>query len=270
MRASFVSLSLAVAFAASSASAHLPGLDDKEWLGRFMGYQDRSFRFGLMVDGKGLIQPMKDRKSPVNDRSCPTLYFIVEEMVPGRDPVTKKIDPTTLETTDQPTLGPGTVTFRGKVSGDAVFEAVVTNDRGNFSVGGHIVDPGKTKHPLRFSVRATFRSIYYKPANDKAFEKKLSKDGVSLVRLDGKKLKFDGGEEVDAKSDEVNGSGIQEAQISFSPYMGNDFVFKASPNSSLRLWNQGPGPLHQGFSLNWYPDPANDPENKARLHFTVK
>lgn len=252
------------------AMAYLPDIGEKPWVGYFLGHQERKFRFGLNIEGKGLIQPMRDRKKPVGERTCPTVEVVIEELVPGRSPVRKKIQPMSLESSDPPTTTAGKVTYRGKVTGDAAFEVVLENDRGDFAIGGRITDPGKLKNPLRFSVRVQYRGIYYKPKKNKAFEKKASKDRLDLVWTDGKKVKFDGFEKVDAKSDEVNGPGIQEIDVDFSPYEGNEFVFKASPNSSMRLWNNKSDSLYKGFSINWFPDPAKDPEHQARLHFTVK
>jgi hypothetical protein len=38
----------------------------------------------------------------------------------------------------------------------------------------------------------------------------------------------------------------------------------------MELWNRLEQPLHEGFAINWYPDPATDPDGKSRLKFTVK
>ena len=267
----FVSCCAALWFAASpSVKASLPALDEQPWIGHFIGYEDRKFRFGLTMQGKGVIQPMKNRTTPVFEKVCPKVLISVEELVPGREPVVKRIQPETLETSDEATTEPESVSFRGKVTGDAAFEVSIENKRGDFAIGGRVTDPGKLKNPLRFTIQVDFSDIYPNSEKNKAFEKKIEKDRVSIKRFDGKRLKLDGSDKVDAKSEEVNGTGIESLEAEFSPFAGVSFEFGATGSSIIKLSNKGEAPLYEGFTIHWIPDAAKDTDGKARLHFTAK
>jgi hypothetical protein len=59
-------------------------------------------------------------------------------------------------------------------------------------------------------------------------------------------------------------------KVEIGAYQGKALEFTASENSKIALWTRLEQPFNEGFSINWYPDPAKDPETKARLNFTVK
>jgi hypothetical protein len=87
---------------------------------------------------------------------------------------------------------------------------------------------------------------------------------------DGKRIKKDFEEVVDATSKDLNGPGISSAEVTASGYQGNRLIFTAAPNSAMSLQNAAPGPLHEGFLIFWTADTAKDPDGKARLAIEVK
>jgi hypothetical protein len=268
----------------SPALADLPSLPDKPWQEYFLVTENRNFIFGLNNwAGGNLIPAGKGGKEISIQYHLPVTFFI-EEVLPSGATVTKKIIPESLETKDKATLKPGKATFRGKVTGDASFEAHVEVDRGIVSVGGRLLNPGTlTKNPLRFGVRVTVPDVYRnakKAGKDgdkdaakdaaKEFEKKVKDDRYSMVWSDGKRVRFDGTDKIEADPKNVNGPGITELKVEIGPYQGKSLEFSASENSKIALWTRLEQPFSSGFSINWYPDPAKDPETKARLKFTVK
>ena len=256
--------------ASPSVQSALPALDERPWIGHFIGYEDRKFRFGLTMQGKGSIVPMKDRNKPFNDRTCPTFEIAVQELVPGRDPVLKRIQPNSLETADPPTTKLEKTSFRGKVTGDASFEVFIENNRGDFTIGGRVLDPGKIKNPLRFTIQVKFPNAYPYGKKNKAFEKRVSKDRVTVERTDGKRIKLAADEKNALETGESHEPGIRKAHVDFDAHDGAAFEFSASGASLLKLIGTEGSPLYEGFTVQWIPDPAKDPEAKDRLHLTVE
>lgn len=257
------------------ASAQLPSLDKQPWMGHFGAYESRRVRVGLTAIGKITINPLDNKGDPIDMHHLVPVNFGIEETQPGGKVVMKRLQQDSLETTDVPTDELGKVTFSGKVTGGASFEATVEQQRGYILIGGRVLDPGTLKNPLRFVVNVGFSSMYHKVKKEtkreiSAYEKKIKKDAIRLKWTDGESEKKTLSEPVDAKSTEINGPGISEIELETGAYKDRKFTFNAAPNSSMTLSNKKPGPLHDGFTITWAADPVKDPEGKARFSFTVK
>jgi hypothetical protein len=269
------SLLLAV-FAAPPAAADLPGINEQPWLGHFAGLESKRFKFGITSKGEMTLTPIDDKGKEVSFVLAIPINIGIEEVMPDGRVSLRGIQPETLETKDATSTRFEKATIRGKTTGDASFEATIEMDRGALNIGGRITDPGTlTKNPIRFAVVARIPSAYRneKPADkraEKAFQKKIEDDRIELRWTDGKRLKQTFEKDVDAASAEINGPGIAAAIAEITAYRGRKFEFTASENSSMRLRNTKPGPLHTGFSIHWTPDAAKDPEGKARLTIEVK
>lgn len=266
----------AFAMSGGSALAELPSMNERPWLGYFLGTKNRDFSFGLTAQGGGMITPIGKGDKELSTQLRVQVAFVIEEVLPDGRAISKNILPETLESKDPATAKPGKVTFHGKVTGDASFEAFVEVERGTIAVGGRVLDPGTlTKNPLRFSVRAIFPEAYRsakKTEKDaaKAFAKKLKDDRYAVLWTDGKRAKFNGADPIEADPKKVNGLGIAGLEVAVAAYQGKVFVFSASEQSKMALWTSKAQPFNEGFSINWYPDPAKDPEAKARFKFTIK
>jgi len=255
--------------------AALPELKDP-WFGQFLTHTNKKFSFGLNSLAEGKLTPMGKSGKPINYQMVLPVAFIVEEILPNGRVVAKKILPDTLASSDAATAKPGKVSFHGNVTGGASFEGHVEVEHGVVSVGGRLLDPGTlTKNPLRFGIRVTFPNAYRSvPQHDKrelkAFEALLKEDRFSMVRSDEKHVKLTGSDKIGPESTGVNGTGIAELKVAVSAYQGKVFEFAATHHSKMELWNRLEQAVHQGVVINWYPDPAQDPDAKARLQFEVK
>ncbi len=257
--------------------AELPGLSEKEWLGHFVGFQNKKVRFGITTQGKATIKILGEDSEPLNQRLAIPVEFLVEEVMPDGKITAKSIKPETLESAQPATNKPENMVIRGKVTGDASFEAFVNEDRGVISLGGRLLDRGNlTRNPVRFLLRLKFPNAYpsAKTDGDKDKEKelkdKMKNDRLQLTWSDGKRVKQAVDKAVDAGSQEINGPGIAAMQVEFTTYDEKKLEIIASENSSMRLSNTQSAPLNEGFMLTWMVDPAKDPEGKARLSFEVK
>lgn len=258
------------------ASAQLPALDHKPWLGHYAAVEHKRFNLGVTAQGKITLIPMGKSGKPVSQDLAIPILVGIEEMQPNGQYSLKAIQPATLESSSPATDKLENAVIRGKVTGDASFEVTLEQERGVISVGGRMLDPGKLKAPSRFVVRVRFPSAYphvrklRDKDDEKAFQKKVEDDQIDLRWTDGKRKKQALDETVDASSKEINGPGIAVAEVEISSYQRRKVLLTSSENSHLSLWNGGSAPLHEGFTFVWTPEAAKDPEGKARLTLEFK
>jgi len=275
----------AIAISASGlfpAKGELPMLQERNWVGNFVGFENKNFQFSVATEGKAKIEVTGKKGATIGSKLAVPIDFVVQETMPDGKFVTKAIKPETLESAQGATLKPSNIVIRGKTTGDAAFECYLTEDRGVFSLGGKLLDSGTlTKNPLRFAIRVSFPDAYYSEKESpkekvderkaaEAFEQKISKDRVQLKWTDGKSSRPSVADPVDAGSKEISGPGIAALGVEFSSYQEKKFLLLASENSLMTLRNSDTKPLHAGFYVYWVADPAKDPEGKARLTIEVK
>ena len=262
-------------FGLQTVSAQLPSLDEQPWIGHFIGHEGRRVRVGVTALGKISIYALNNKGEPIDFHHPVSLVFGIEETLPNGKTQMKNLVAESLETTDAATEKLEKATIRGKVTGDAAFETTIEQQRGYIMIGGRVTDPGTLKNPLRFVVTTKFPSLYGKVKKEtkkeiSAYEKKTKNDGIQVKWTDGKRLKKTLSESVDASSPEINGPGISEVEFETGAYPDRKFVFNSSPNSSMKLSNNGSAPLHEGLTITWAAEPGKDPDGKARFAFDVK
>lgn len=267
--------SLAFAAGATHLRAELPMMSDKEWLGYFIGSETKRYQFGMTPDGKCAVKVFDKKGDPLSSKMSILVDFIVEEIAPDGKAKVRAIVPKSLESEHPSVNKINDAVVRGKVTGDATFEALVSEDRGMILLGGRILDPGTVKSPLRFSIRVKFPESYqYDILDDKqkikAFENKTKNDRIQIIRTDKKRVKPSLFEDVDASSAELNGPGVAALQLEMASFHDKKIEISAGENSSMLLSNPEPRPLYKGFFLTWSADPVKDPEGKSRLMVDVK
>lgn len=275
----------------TDARAQLPALEEQPWMGYFAVFGNKRFNIGVTSQGQIKLSPMNEKGQQVTQQLDIAITAGIEEILPDGRAVMKQLNPETLTSEQPATAKLEKTTIRGKVTGDAEFELNIEQSRGIIFIGGRVLDPGKlTKNPLRFAVRARIPNGYPHEKNkpsategdddskqdreakkaEKAFMKKIEDDSLEVKWTDGKRVKRDFVEPVEAASKDLCGPGITSAEVEISSYKGKRFVFTASPNSSITLWNEKPAPLYTGFTINWSADPAKDADGKARLAVEVR
>ncbi|MEO5715115.1 MAG: hypothetical protein ABIT37_16675 [Luteolibacter sp.] len=281
-RAGFVACLLAGVSGADSARAELPSLDDRKWVGCFLAHESKQYQFSVTTQGRGKIEVIGQKGDPVSSKLAVSVDFQIQETLPDGKVVAKSVKPETLESTQAATTKLNNIVIRGKVAGDAGFEACVSEEKGAVSVGGKLLEQGTLKNPLRFVIRVNFPDAYASakekkadPKEDakkaaRAFEQRIEKDRLQLKWTDGKSHKQDLAANVEAGSKEINGPGIAALSLEFSSYQEKKFILLASENSSMTLSNASSKPLNTGFAVIWAADPGKDPEGKARLSIEAK
>jgi hypothetical protein len=281
----FASLVLAVS-GIQTASAQLPIIYDAPWRGFFAAHAGKTFQLGIASQGDMQLKPVDRAGSPMGFDPI-VINAAVLETLPNGTSVTRGLIPESLETSDPVTTKMEKVTFRAKVEGGASFEVSVEQTRGIIFAGGRILDPGTLKNPLRVIFLASFSHFYVfhvgehaksdemdereKKKLQKAFERKIQGDSLSMKLKDGKRTKQKLGDSMDAAvAKEINGPGIVEFEMECVDYPDRKILLNSSPNSSMSLFAPAAGPVYQGFTVQWTPDTAKDPEGKARLAINVR
>lgn len=255
--------------------AELPSLEDREWLGHFLGFQNKKYAFGITDKGKAMVRVLDKKGSALAKRLNISVDFVMEEEFPDGKVTVRSIKPESLESTHPASNEIRDAVIRGKVTGGGSFEIFLHEDRGLLSLGGCVLDPGSSKNPLRFSVQLSFPEAYPRTELEdrkqiRAFGNKLKDDRMFLTWTDGKRIRQSISDEIDARSAEVNGPGIRLMQLEFSTHKGNKFAIAATGASAIKLSNNGNAPLHTGFDLIWTADAEKDAAGEARLVIDVR
>lgn len=259
----------------SAARAELPLMHEKEWFGHFLGFQNKSYAFGITDKGKAMIRVLDKKGAPLAQRLNISVDFVMEEDFPSGKVTSRTIRPESLESAHPASSEIRNAVIRGKVTGGGSFEIFLHEDRGILSLGGRVLESGSPKNPLRFSILLKFPEAYPRAELEdrkqiRAFGNKLKDDRMFLTWTDSKRFRQSISDEIDAGTAEVNGSGIALMQLEYSTYGGHKFEVAATGNSTIKLSNSGKAPLHTGFDLIWTADAEKDPAGEARLVLGVR
>lgn len=259
-----------LAFVVPVSGGSLPMLEEKPWVGYFIGYESRSFHFGIDLDAGMRFMPVGKNGEAATHRTVMSMAFVVEELKPGGRIWWHAIDTESLTSETEATDDPDEeVKILGKTKSGIGFELSAEFDRSKAIFGGKVTNAGGITNPLRVAVKARFPNIYWnEDAEDKAFQKKVRKDKVEVKTLDGEREKFAAIEAVEAGK--VNGKGLSLVEVEFAGYNEKSFEFEVEGAGALELDYKGSRPLLDGFALYFRPDPAKDKEGRARMTLTFR
>ncbi len=274
-KSQIIGLLVPLLFAGGSArvdGGSLPALQVKPWEGYFVAHETRACQFALGCDGVGTITPKNRRGESFGLNRALGFVMSIEEVLPSGKVVVRRVDPDSLETKDKATTKPKTVKYRGKVTGDASFEAVMEFEGSKMRLGGRVLDPGKLKNPLRFVVKVVVRDLYHgADPKDRDFRRKVKDDEVRYETLAGKRGKIEMGEEVDADVEKtISDKGLASMRFESGVYKGRRFEFSCVDGGAIRIEHPAGKPLTGGMMIGWRPDPKKDAEGKARLEISVR
>lgn len=251
------------------AAGELPQLTVKPWIGSYSGYEHRSFHFVVGNDGECLLTPMGGKKTLMSGRLGIRIQPVVEDVLTDGRVVAKRPANDGWEAVTPAAADPEKVGYRGTVAGGARFEVMIEFDGDQIRAGGRLLAKGKLENP-RFVLRIQVPDVYYSDSKIESRKIKAKRDRVDLLRMDGKKLKLDLLTPLDAESEEFSGPGVAEARLDLAGYRGHRFHFDAGDGAAFEIWNKGELALIEGFHLAWKPDPAKDPDGKARMILRVR
>ena len=268
------SLLLLTAFISTAfANPQLPQMSDKtEWLGYFVGWEERNYVFGIGADGELNMQPKKSGKV-ISHRHVEGRYLVQEE-IKGKWVTRSFLPEGGLVSYDPKGLDPEKpVTIVATVTGDTKVEWVHMISDGRVVVKPRILEK-KTENPVRVGFLLSLPTLYRidSDTDKRELKKKLGSDAVEGRRLkDGKKVrvKFVDVDE-DINSEENLKDGASEIEVKSDQLGGKSLIFKQSADDAGRIELEAKGPLHKSFKMMWWPDPAKLGEKDCFVTFSLE
>lgn len=263
-----------------TAFGQLPTLDKQPWIGYFAAYEGTRFKVGITGRGEIKLTPLNGKGFEFGPHMTLPIRIGIEEIQPDGRTDMKVIRVETLKSEQPPTDKLERVVLQGKVSAEAVFEAIVEQKGGVISIGGRVLDKGEfKKNPVRFAVHVKVPNNYpwtreerwkSDPKKVAAFLKKIENDSIELNRIDRKRIEWTFEKPVNAASNELTGPGASRIELQMQAFADRRFLFNASENSVMTISNNPDAPLYEGFTISWVPDAEKDKDGKARLGLIVK
>lgn len=245
----------------------LPQLDKKPWTGWFAGTENRKYRFGVDRKGDAFLMPMKNREEAIYNKQWIRFSPVIQEIREDGRLVTKKSETNGWTALSEASAEAEKISYRGTVTGGAVFEVIFEIDKNEIRAGGRLVEQGTLTGNYRFAILTSIPNMHYGDKEDDKLEDKAGDDDYLFVRADGEKLKFDGWSEIDAS--EVNGEGFKSARIDIEAY-GAKLDLMAGEDGKLEFWNRGLQRAYRGVGVNWIHDHQKDPEGRSRFTIIFK
>jgi len=142
--------------------ADLPNLKEKNWIGSFIAYEGKTYQYSVLVNGKGEINVIGRKGTPLNSRISMGIELGVGEQFPDGRLGFRALEAESLESANEPTMELKNIIIKGKVQGGAAFEAYISEEHGAISIGGKLLDPGAvaSSNPLKFAVRVKVPDVY--------------------------------------------------------------------------------------------------------------
>ena len=241
-----------------AAEPQLPQMSDKtEWLGYFVGWQERSFDIGIGADGEVLLHPKKSgKRSSHKDFS---IRYILQEEINGKWVTRNLLDEKGLESADEKGLDPKKpVTIHTTFTGDTKIEWVHAISRGAMVLKPKVLEK-TTENPIRVGLSVNLPRLYRfdKEPEERELKKKVGGDTIEGIRLKDKKkvrIKFHENEK-DITGDEFLKDGASLVEVQSEGFNGNTFVFAQSSEKAGRIDVETNGPLYNSFKMMWLANP---------------
>lgn len=251
-------------------AGELPQLTKQPWLGKYSGYEHRSFLFSVGTSGEAVLLATGEKGKPMGSSTAIRFQPLIEETLPDGRKVGRVGTKGGWEAVTPAAADPEKVVYRGTVAGGARFEVTFEFDGAEIRGGGKVIEKGNLTNPHAFVLRILFPDVYYYEKDDGKKKLKAKKDRVDLLWTNGKKLKLDLVTPLDAESDKFNGPGVAQARVDLEGYQGNRFDLEAGDHARFQFWNKAEGELLDGFAFGWTADTAKDPDGKGRFVLKVR
>jgi hypothetical protein len=247
-------------------SAALPSMSKLPWIGYFMATKEKKYQITMTTAGTAKLEMLNAQGNTGHSAKSITMSFFIIETLPDGKTVNRAIIPDSL-TSDQPAeIDPKKpMVFRGKVKGDASFEAIYYPERGGYSFGGKVIDKGTLTNPLSFAVRADFAPYHFKGDDISDTEKLAKKDNIRFETTQRKREKLGFLDEKSSTS--ALPDAITNAEIATEGYSGLGFKLISSSGTSFSLSSRNEKRLLEGFGILWRTDPkaGNSPQKISFL-----
>jgi hypothetical protein len=271
MQKTFLRNAIAAAFILASSQVHadLPSMSKLPWIGYFMATKSKNYQITITTVGTAKLDVLNSQGLPGYSTPFISVAFSIMETLPDGKTIHRAVIPGSLASDQPAEVDPKKpMTFRGKVEGDAAFEAIFYPERGGFSFGGKVTEKGKLTNPLSFAIKANF--IPYHPgAGTKVdqLEKLAKRDNIRFETTQRKRDKIEFLKEITSPT--AAPEQITSAEISTEGFNRLGFKLVASTGTSFTLSGNNGKRFLEGFSLTWKTEPKTG-NSAQKISFVVK
>ena len=258
MKRSLLILS-ALASSAFAAEPQLPQMTDTgvEWLGYFVGWEDKNFDFGVGADGEVLMHPKKSGKRGSHKEF--TMRYLLQEEIKGKWVTRNLLGEGGLESPDEKGLDLKTpVTINTTFTGGTKVEWVHVLSRGKIVLKPKVLEK-ETGNTIRVGLAVSLPRLYRfdEELEDRELKKKVGGDRLEGIRLkDGKKIRIRFHEkDKDVASEDFLKDGASAVEVESEGFYGNTFVMEQSNDKAGRIDVETKGPLYNSFKVVWLANP---------------
>ncbi len=253
--------------------AELPQMSDKtEWLGYFVGWEQRNFDFGIGSDGELLMHPKKSNKRGGHKEL--SIHYVVEEEVKGRWVRRQFLKEDGLSSENEKGLDPQKpVVVVTTVTGETKVEWTHVVSRGQVVVTPKLLEK-KTGNKIRIGMEFALPRLYRfteKP-DKRELRKKVGSDYLRGTRLkDGKKvrIKFDDVDN-DITGEKFLRDGASDLEVKSKGILDKKVTIGNGSEKAGRLDVVAKGPLYNSFKMIWMADMAKLGDKGTCVTFAVE
>ena len=258
----------------------LPVLLDKPFIGCFVGFtESRDYEFALGGDGASELFFKKGRNRHTTSGCTLHLDYVVEERDESKGRwVSRKMKEDGFDTaevpTDQPEPGKPVV-FTATYTGDTRVEITHLFTKKGVEISSRLVEK-KTANEVRVGVKVLvgdmFRHIKEGELPARELKAKLRDTEVVIWpveadRSSGVKVRF---YEIGVKLPEKFPKGARKVSLESDRLADHEYTLATARESLGRFEFRQKRALLHGFSIYWWPDPAQSDERDCRLLIGVK
>jgi len=236
----------------------LPQMSDKtEWLGYFVGWEEKVFDFGIGADGEVLMHPKKSgKRGAIKDFS---IRYLLQEEIKGKWVTRNLLAEKGLESADEKGVDPKKpVTVNTTYTGGTKIEWVHLLSRGAMVLKPRILEK-TSENPIRVGLSVNLPRLYRfeKELEGRELRKKVGGDTLEGIRLkDGKKIRIKFHEnDKDVAGEEFLKDGASAIEVESGGFYGHTFVMAQSNEKAGRIDVETNGPLYNSFKLIWLANP---------------
>lgn len=250
-------------------------LDEKQWLGVFVGVEGRSFDVAIRTKGLTEIYFKKNRKR-ISLSLALQVRYVVEEQVGGKW-VRRTMTEDSLESDQEPSLEAEKVTMTASFTGETKVEIGHEFDKSEILIAVKVVEK-KTKNPVRVGVEVVVPNLYQSiKAEEKERDVKKMIKGYQLrmVRSDGEKIRLAAADlcKTDMKltDKEVLGAkGVKHFSVESDRIAGCEVSLTTEEEDYGTLEPKQTKPLFHGLYVRWWPKEDKIGQEGCRLSIKVK
>lgn len=255
----------------SLVAGDLPMLQEKPWLGVFVGYEGRGFDFALGSDGESQIHFKKGR-TRISGFNSFKVHYVLEEFV-GKRWVRRQMSQEGFETTQEASEDVEEVTFVATYTGDTKVQIVHRFDKGLIEIESKVLAK-TTENEIRIGVEVAvsdlYRSVKEKGLSKRELRDKIKDAQVRGVTMKGKRLKVDLDENPELDGEEFFADGAKEISIESDKIAGREVLLRTKNEDAGRIEVEQSREAFHGFRMIWWPDPAKIGTEGCVLELQVK